>query len=217
MTHPPMAGTRPQSLGEEIASSVSHGAGFVAAVVAAPFLLVSAFSRGGHEAAIGAAVFAATVLLLYAASALYHALPGRRVKRVFRVLDHSSIFLLIAGTYTPFTLGVLRGPWGWALLGAIWTLAVAGVTAKAVMGIRFPWLSTTVYLVMGWLVVMAIGPLWERLPIGGWLLLAAGGLAYTAGVGFFAAARVRYAHFVWHLFVLAGTACHFLAVWWYSV
>jgi hemolysin III len=210
-------GGRPQSLGEEIANSVSHGVGFVAAGVAGPFLIVSAARRGGSAAAIGAGVFALTVVLLYGASTLYHALPGRRVKRVFRVLDHSAIFLLIAGTYTPFTLGVLRGAWGWSLLGAVWTLAIAGVTAKAVMGIRYPWLSTALYLAMGWLVVLAIGPLWVRLPVGGWVWLAAGGLAYTAGVAFFAAERVRYGHFVWHLFVLAGTACHFVAVWRYAV
>jgi hemolysin III len=208
---------RPQSLGEEIANGVSHGVGFVAASIAMPFLVVSAARRGGSAAAVGATVFAVTVLLLYGASTLYHALPGGRAKRVFRVLDHSAIFLLIAGTYTPFTLGVLRGGWGWALLVAIWTLALAGIAAKAVWGIRFPWLSTTVYLVMGWLVVMALGPLWARLPIGGWLWLAAGGLAYTAGVAFFAAERMRYGHFVWHLFVLAGTVCHFFAVLWYAV
>lgn len=210
-------GSRTESIGEEIANSVSHGVGLVAAIAAVPFLLASASRRGGMAAAIGAGVFATTVVLLYSASTLYHALPGRRTKRVFRVIDHSAIFLLIAGTYTPFTLGVLRGPWGWTLLGAIWSLAVAGVTAKAVMGIRYPWLSTGLYLAMGWLVVIAIGPLWLRLPLSGWLWLTAGGLAYTAGVGFFAAERVRYGHFVWHLCVLAGTVCHFLAVLWYAV
>jgi len=208
---------RSQSLGEEIANSVSHGIGLVASAVAVPFLLVSATKRGGPWAALGAGVFAATVLLLYGASTLYHALPGARTKRVFRVIDHSAIFLLIAGTYTPFTLGVLRGAWGWTLLGAVWSLAIAGVVSKAVMGIRYPWLSTTLYLAMGWLVVTAIGPLWVRLPIGGWVWLAAGGLAYTAGVAFFAAERLPYGHFVWHLFVLAGTVCHFVAVWRYAV
>ena len=210
-------GPRDETLGEEIANSISHGVGLVAACFAMPFLVASAARRGGTAAAVGATVFAATVVLLYAASMLYHALPGRRTKRVFRVIDHSAIFLLIAGTYTPFTLGVLRGGWGWTLLGAIWTLAAAGVVAKAVMGIRYPWLSTALYLTMGWLVVLAIVPLWARLPIGGWLWLAAGGMAYTAGVVFFAAERVRYAHFVWHLFVLTGTVCHFLAVLWYAV
>ena len=209
--------SRAQSLGEEIANTISHGAGLVAAVVAVPFLIVSAADRGGPAAAAGAGVFAATVVLLYLSSTLYHALPGRRTKYVFRVIDHSAIFLLIAGTYTPFTLGVLRGGWGWTLLGAIWSLAITGVVAKAVMGVRYPWLSTALYLAMGWLIVLAIGPLWLRLPIGGWLWLAAGGLAYTAGVAFFAAERLRYGHFVWHLFVLAGTVCHFLAVLWYAV
>jgi hemolysin III len=155
-------------------------------------------------------------VLLYAASILYHALPGQLTKRVFRVIDHSAIFLLLAGTYTPFTLGVLRGGWGWLLLASVRTLAVAGVVAKAVMGIRYPWLSTALYLMMGWLVILAIGPLWARLPMAGWLWLVAGGIAYTAGVAFFAAERLRYGHFVWHLFVLAGTLCHFLAVLWYA-
>jgi hemolysin III len=209
--------SRPQSTGEEIANTVSHGAGLLAALVSVPFLFGSAARRGGSTAAIGAGVFGATVVLLYLASTLYHALPGRRTKRIFRVIDHSAIFLLIAGTYTPFTLGVLRGGWGWTLLAAVWSLAAAGVTAKAVMGVRYPWLSTALYLAMGWLVVIAIQPLWLRLPISGWLWLAAGGLAYTAGVAFFAAERMPYGHFVWHLFVLAGTVCHFLAVLWYAV
>src|SRR5436190_21094422 len=141
---------RPQSLGEEIANSVTHGVGLAAALIGLPFLVASAAHRGGLQAALGASVFAVTVVLLYLASTLYHALPGARTKRVFRVIDHSAIFLLIAGTYTPFTLGVLRGGWGWALLAAIWALAILGVLSKAVFGIRFPWLSTTLYLVMGW-------------------------------------------------------------------
>jgi len=209
---------RPQSLGEEIANSVTHGVGLAAALIGLPFLVASAAHRGGLPAAVGAGVFAATVVLLYVASTLYHALPGARTKRVFRVLDHSAIFLLIAGTYTPFTLGVLRGGWGWTLLVSIWTLAILGVVSKAVMGVRYPWLSTTLYLAMGWLVLVAIGPLWMRLPLGGWMWLAAGGLAYTAGVAFFAAdERMPYGHFVWHLFVLAGTCCHVVAVWRYAV
>jgi hemolysin III len=207
---------RPQTLGEEIANSVSHGVGLLAALVAAPFLVVSAAQRGGTAAVVGASVFAATVVLLYAASTLYHALPGRRTKRVFRVLDHCAIFLLIAGTYTPFTLGVMNGGWGWLLLASIWTLAAAGIVAKVVMGIRYPSLSTALYLMMGWLVIVAIGPLWARLPMAGWLWLVAGGMAYTVGVAFFAAERLRYGHFVWHLFVLTGTVCHFLAVLWYA-
>lgn len=207
---------RVPSVGEEIANAVSHGMGLLAALVATPFLLLTAAQRGESAAVVGASVFAGTVLALYLASTLYHALPRNKAKRVFRIIDHSAIFLLIAGTYTPFTLGVLRGPWGWTLFGLVWGLAALGVTLKALAGIRRPRLSTVLYVGMGWLALIAIRPLWVRMPVAGWLWLLAGGLAYTAGVAFYAADRVRYAHFVWHMFVLAGTACHFFAVLWYA-
>jgi hemolysin III len=207
---------RPQSFGEEIANSVSHAVGLLAAAGAIPVLVASAVRRGGAADIVGASAFAATVVLLYLTSTLYHALPSNRAKRVFRVLDHSAIFLLIAGTYTPFTLGVLRGPWGWTLFGLVWGLALAGIVLKALGGVRYPILSTCLYLGMGWLVLIAVKPLWLHVPPAGLLWLLAGGIAYTAGVAFFAAARTRYTHFVWHLFVLAGTACHFIAVLWYS-
>jgi hemolysin III len=207
---------RVPSLGEEIANSVSHGVGFVAALAVTPFLVAAAARRGGSLAMVGASVFAGTVLALYLASTLYHALPRNKAKRLFQVIDHSAIFLLIAGTYTPFTLGVLRGAWGWTLLGAVWGLAVLGVTVKAVAGIRWPRLSTTLYIGMGWLAMIAIRPLWVRVPLAGWLWLIAGGVAYTAGIAFYAADRMRYGHFVWHMFVLMGTVCHFFAVLWYA-
>ena len=203
---------RAPSLGEEIANCVSHGVGLLAALVATPFLVLAAVRRGDGVAIVGASVFAGTVVVLYLASTLYHALPRNQAKRVFRVIDHSAIFLLIAGTYTPFTLGVLRGAWGWTLFGIVWGLAVLGVTLKAVGGIRYPRLSTSLYIGMGWLALIAIRPLFAHVSLAGIMWLGAGGFAYTAGVGFFAATRVRYAHFVWHLFVLAGTACHFFAV-----
>ena len=209
------AANRAPSLGEEIANSVSHGVGLLAALVAAPFLVLEA-RRGGAVAIVGASVFAGTVIVLYLASTLYHALPKNTAKRVFRVIDHSAIFLLIAGTYTPFTLGVLRGAWGWTLLGVVWGLAVLGVTLKSVAGIRYPRLSTTLYVGMGWLALIAIRPLWHLVPLAGWLWLIAGGIAYTAGIAFYAAERMRYGHLVWHLFVLIGTACHFFAVWSYA-
>jgi hemolysin III len=208
---------RVPSPGEEIANCVSHGVGFLAALVATPILVLTAARRGGLVAIVGASVFAGTVVVLYLASTLYHALPWSRAKRVFRVIDHSAIFLLIAGTYTPFTLGVLRGVWGWTLFGIVWGLAVLGVTLKSVCGIRHPRLSTTLYVGMGWLALIAIRPLWLKVPVAGWLWLIAGGLAYTAGIAFFAAERVRYGHFVWHVFVLMGTTCHFFAVLWYAV
>lgn len=216
MIAPPSGLGRPQSLGEEIANSVSHGVGLVAALAAAPFLIRHAVRSGTAAFIVGVSVFAATLVLLYLGSTLYHALPGGGAKRVFRVIEHSAIFLLIAGTYTPFTLGVLRGAWGWTLFGLVWGLAVAGVLLNAVGGVRFPRLSMLLYLGMGWLIVIAIRPLWLHVPLPGVAWLVLGGLAYTAGVPFYAARQRRYAHFVWHLFVLAGTACHLVAVRWYA-
>jgi hemolysin III len=206
----PAVRKRGQSLGEEIANSVSHGTGFLAALIALPVLVTSAM-RHGTAAVVGAAIFGATMALLYLTSTLYHALPPNRAKRVFKILDHGAIYLLIAGTYTPFTLGVLRGPWGWTIFGLIWALAVTGIILKSVGGVRHPRLSTGLYVAMGWLILAAAKPLWLAMQPWGLFWLAAGGLAYTAGVGFYAA-RLRYAHFVWHLFVLAGTACHLIAV-----
>jgi hemolysin III len=208
---------RAQTLGEEIANSISHGVGLVAALVAIPFLLVVTVRHGTVASIVGASVFAATVLLLYAASTLYHALPDPRLKALFRKLDHGAIFLLIAGTYTPFTLGALAGPWGWTLFGVVWGLAGIGIALKAGDRMAHPVASTGLYVAMGWLAVIALPQLVERIPLAGLALLAAGGIAYTVGVGFYATdSRLRYAHFVWHLFVLAGTACHFGAVLGYA-
>jgi hemolysin III len=203
---------RTQSPGEEIANSVSHGVGFLTAVSSAPVLVLSAVRHGGVARIVGASVFAATMVLLYLTSTLYHALPRNRAKRVFQVLDHAAIFLMIAGTYTPFTLGVLRGTWGWTLFGLVWGLALAGVVLTAAGGLRYPKIRTGLYLAMGWLILIAIKPLWLRVPSWGLFWLLAGGAAYTVGVVFYAAKRVRYSHFVWHLFVIMGTACHFIAV-----
>lgn len=217
MHEPASRGLPAFSLGEEIANSVSHGVGAIAAVIAAPLLIVAAARQGGTLAAMGAGVFALTIVLVYGASTIYHALPRNRAKRVFRVLDHSAIFLLIAGTYTPFTLGSLRGAWGWTLFALVWTCAACGIVLKAVAGVRYPKMTTAMYVGMGWIALIAIRPLWLRIPVSGWLWLIAGGLAYTAGVAFYASDhRVRYGHFVWHVFVLAGTTCHFLAVLWYA-
>jgi len=207
---------RPQSLGEEIANSVSHGVGLVASLVASPFLLVAAVQHRSAGNILGPSIFAGTMVLLYLTSTIYHALPGNRAKRLFQLLDQSAIFLLIAGTYTPFCVSLLGGPWGWTLFGLIWSLAAVGLGLKALGGLRYPVLCTCLYLGMGWLAVIAVRPLWLRLPLTGLLWLLAGGLAYTVGVAFFAAERMRYAHFVWHLFVIAGTACHFVAVFRYA-
>lgn len=207
---------RPQSLGEEIANSVSHGLGLLGAVAAAPILVAAAVRRGDAAGIVGASVFAATMLLMYLTSTIFHALPKCRAKRVFQILDHSAIYFLIAGTYTPFTLGVLRGDLGWALLGLVWSLAVVGTVLKALGGVRYVNLSTWTYLAMGWLVLIAAKTVWALVPTWGLFWLVAGGLSYTVGAIFFMAERIRYFHFVWHVFVVAGTACHFFAVLWYA-
>jgi hemolysin III len=203
---------RLQTRGEEILNSLSHGLGFALASIGLPVLILGAVRRESASAIVGASIFGATVVLLYLVSTVYHALPLSRLKHRFQVVDHAAIFLLIAGTYTPFTLGVLWGAWGWSLFGVVWGLAVIGIGLKAVGGVRFPFLSTSLYVGMGWLGIIACRPLWLYLPSNGWFWLLSGGVAYTAGVVFFAADRIRYLHFVWHLFVLAGTSCHFIAV-----
>ncbi len=210
-----VAPAREQSVGEEIANAVSHGVGFALSLAAAPILIVRAVGQDG-VGLIGGSVFAASMALLYLSSTLYHALPRSRAKRVFRVIEHSGIYLLIAGTYTPFTLGVLRGAWGWALLGAVWSLAVLGTLFTAWGGLKHGAASTALYVAMGWLIVAAVRPLWLHVPAPGLALLLAGGMAYTVGVAFYATKKLPFGHFVWHLFVVAGTTCHFFAVLWYA-
>ncbi len=208
---------RPQSQGEEIANSVSHGVGFVAALASAPVLITTTAKTGTSLNVVGASVFAVTMVLLYCASTLYHVASREKVKALLRKVDHGAIFLLIAGTYTPFTLGPLSGPVGWTLFAVIWSLALIGVTLKAFDRIEHPVASLGLYLVMGWLCVIVIEPLLQRVPLPGLLLLGAGGLSYMAGVAFFTLdSRLRYGHFIWHLFVLAGTGCHFFAVLGYA-
>jgi hemolysin III len=203
---------REQSLGEEIANSISHGIGFLGAVAVTPVLIVIAVPSGA-AAVVGTSIFGATMMVLYLVSCLYHAFPQNRAKRLFQIFDHGAIFLLIAGTYTPFTLGVLKGAWGWSLFGVVWGLAVCGVVLKSVGGPRSGKLSTGLYLVMGWLAVVAAKPLYTNMSAGGLIWLLAGGVMYSGGVFFFAMDhRIRYSHFIWHLFVLAGTACHVVAV-----
>lgn len=208
---------REQSVGEEIANSISHGVGLIMALVATPFLIMHAMQHADTALVVGASLFAATMVLLYLSSTLYHALPRGKAKRVFKIIEHSAIYLLIAGTYTPFTLGVLRGPWGWTLFGIIWGLAVIGVILKAFDKMRNPIISTSLYLLMGWLILIAVYPLYTRISVSGLLWLVAGGLAYTIGVFFFATdSRLQYGHFIWHLFVMVGTACHYVAILWYA-
>jgi hemolysin III len=203
---------RPQSLGEEIANAVSHGVGFLGAVAITPILIVKAIPSGA-AGIVGASIFGATMMFLYLASTLYHAFPQNRAKRLFRLFDHGGIFLLIAGTYTPFTLTTLPNPWGWSLFGIVWGLASFGLILKSTQGARSSKLSTFLYLGMGWLAVIAAKPLWDNLPGWGIFWLVAGGVMYSAGVIFFIQDhKIRYTHFIWHLFVMAGTACHVVAV-----
>ena len=201
---------------EEIANSISHGLGLVLALVAVPVLVLSAMRAGDVRFLIGVIVFGATMVLLYLASTLYHSTTHEAAKYWFRLFDHTAIFLLIAGTYTPFALGVLRGPWGWSMLAAVWTLAIVGITLKIIVRTRHSRISIVLYVLMGWLAVVATKPILELIPVPGILLILAGGIAYTGGLAFFAAHRIRYNHFIWHLFVIAGTGCHYFAVLWYA-
>lgn len=213
----PVKFSREQSRSEEIANSLSHGAGIVAALVGVPILLIDAARHGDTAFLVGTSLFSASILLLYSSSTIYHALPAGKAKRIFRLLDHCLIYLLIAGTYTPFTLGVLRGAWGWTLFGVIWGLASVGVALRVTGRAVKPAFSTVLYLLMGWVIVIALEPLVARVPTAGLLWLLAGGLFYTAGVLFFAiGSTLRYGHLIWHCFVLAGTACHYFAVLWYA-
>ena len=202
---------RPQSLGEEIANSVSHGAALLAAIAALPFLSAAA-RHAGVASVVSAGVFGATMVLLYLASTLYHALPAGRAKRWFHRLDHAAIYIFIAGSYTPFALGALRGGWGWTIFGIVWGLAALGVTVKLFNRLRHPLWSTGLYVAIGWVVLIAVVPLVKRMPVAALAWLVAGGLAYTLGaVVYLFDSRLRYSHFAWHVFVIGGSACHVLA------
>jgi hemolysin III len=208
---------RPQSTGEEIANAVSHGIGLLLAIVALPLLVHGAALRGRGADTVAASLYAATMIVLYAVSTLYHALPAGAAKRWFNRFDHAAIYLFIAGSYMPFLLGVLRGPWGWSLFGVVWAAAAVGVAAKLLNRLRHPLWSTGLYVAMGWVAVVATAPMLERMAPAGLAWLVAGGLCYTLGaVVFLFDGRLRYAHFVWHLFVMAGSACHFFAALWHA-
>lgn len=207
-----------QSLGEEIANSVSHGIGLLLAGVGAVLLIRHTLppSHGAHFVGIG--VFGLCMMAVYTTSMLYHAFPHHgRGKRFFLLLDHLAIYLLIAGTYTPFALGVLHAPWGSMLLGLVWAMALLGITLKIAYGPRALKFSTGLYVAMGWSGLLFAGPFYDALPAAGLEWILAGGAAYTLGVPFFLLeGRMRYSHLIWHLFVMAGTACHFVAVWQYA-
>ena len=200
------------SLGEEIANSITHGLGAALSVAGLTVLVLLASLYGDVWQVVAFSIYGSTLIVLYLASTLYHSLQNPRAKRVFRVIDHAAIFLLIAGTYTPFLLISMRGVWGWTLLGLVWGLALLGVGFKIFFTHRFPVGSTLAYVLMGWLGVIAWKEAVTHIPAGGLVWLGLGGVAYTVGVVFYAWKRLPYNHAIWHVFVLAGSICHYLAV-----
>ncbi|GIO10468.1 hemolysin III [Cohnella xylanilytica] len=207
-----MANTYVYSRREEVANAVTHGIGALLSVAALTLLVVYASLKGTAWHVTSFTIYGATMLMLYTASTLVHSFREGKIKDLFETLDHSCIYLFIAGTYTPIMLTVLRGPLGWSLFGIVWGIAVAGVVFKAFFTKRFLFLSTLFYVLMGWMVVFAWGPLQEALQPGGLRLLVAGGILYTLGSVFYVWRAFRYHHAVWHVFVVAGSACHFFAI-----
>lgn len=205
------------SLAEEIANSITHGIGIVLAIAGLAVLTAFATLHGDAWHVVACSIFGATLIVQYTTSTLYHSIHAEKVKPVLRALDHSAIFLLIAGTYTPFTLVNLRGPWGWSLFAAIWAIGLAGIILRLVLKGRLHGLVVALYIAMGWAAVIAIRPMLQHVGLGGLLLLAGGGLAYTAGVGFYKWRRLPYNHAIWHGFVLVGSCLHFFAVLLYVI
>jgi hemolysin III len=204
-----------QSLIEELANGITHGIGLALSVVGLAILVVLSILKGSAWHIAGCTTFGVTLVMLYTASTLYHSLRTPHLKRVLKILDHAAIYLLIAGTYTPFTLVNLRGFWGWTLFGLVWSLSVFGILWKLFHVDRFQVVSTLIYVVMGWVVIIAIKPVLAAVPPSGILWLLAGGLFYTVGVLFFAWKRIPYNHAIWHVFVMAGSICHYFAVLFY--
>ena len=203
---------RTVSTGEEIANAITHGIGALLAVAALVVLIVMAAIHGSVWHIVSFSIFGATLVLLYFASTLYHSLTHAKAKRVFHKFDHISIYLLIAGTYTPFCLTALRGWIGWTVLGVVWSCAILGAVLKAIsVGKRIK-LSTVLYILMGWVILVAIQPLYKAMPFNGFLFLVAGGISYTIGTIFFIRNQVKYNHSVWHVFVLGGSVLHFFSV-----
>ena len=203
------------SLREEIANSVIHGIGAALSVAGLTLLVAFAIPKGDPWRTASVSIYGATAVLLFLCSTLYHSFQNPRVKHIFKIADHSAIFLFIAGSYTPFTLVSLRGTWGWTLFGLIWTFALAGVAFKLFFVYRYKIFSTLAYVLMGWLCVIAIKPILAAVATGGLILMAAGGLLYTAGVPFYACKRIPYNHAIWHVFVLAASICHYFAIYFY--
>jgi len=205
------------TIGEEVASSVIHGIGFILGILELSLLVVFSSANGDPWMIVSCSIFGATIVLMYAMSTLYHSFQGSKVKHLFKIFDHSSIFFLIAGTYTPFTLVYLRGPWGWSMFGFVWITTILGTVFKSLAVKKLKVLSTIAYVVMGWVVVIAIRELILRVPSGGLIFLLLGGLMYTLGVPFYALKRIPFNHAIWHLFVLAGTTFHFLSIFLYVI
>lgn len=199
-------------LREEIANVVTHGAGLLMAIAAVPVLVVLGALRGDALHVASFAVYGATLILVYLSSTLYHAFKEPKMRRVFRILDHAAIYLMIAGTYTPFMLISLNEPWGWTILALVWTLAAVGCAAKILEIEGFKKYSTAFYLAMGWLVVIALEPVLAAVPLAGLVWLAVGGVLYTGGVIFFLWETLPFNHAIWHLFVIAGSVCHYIAI-----
>jgi hemolysin III len=200
---------------EEVANSLTHGLGLALSLIGFAVLVFLAGSKGSAWQVVGCTVYGATLVLLYTASTLYHSARSLRLKRVLKIVDHSAIYLLIAGTYTPFTLVNLRGSWGWTLFGLVWGLSLLGILFKIFFVEHFKIASTALYVIMGWLAVIAIKPVLHAVPSHGIFWILAGGVCYTVGVLFLAWRRLPYAHTVWHVFVLAGSVCHYFAVLFY--
>ncbi|HEX5705786.1 MAG TPA: hemolysin III family protein [Pyrinomonadaceae bacterium] len=202
---------------EEMANCATHGVGLVLSLVGLVVLVTLAATRGGALHLASCVVYGASLVALYLSSTLYHGARTPRAKDIFRLFDHCCIYLLIAGTYTPFTLVTLRGAWGWTLFGLVWTFAAVGITCRLLFGERYRVVAVASYVMMGWLAVIAVKPIFEIVPVGALVWIAAGGLAYTAGVFFFACKRVPHNHAIWHVFVLCGSVCHYLAVMLYVI
>lgn len=200
------------SLGEEIANSITHGIGAGLSIAGLTLLVALAVMNGNIYQIVSFSIYGATLTILYLASTLYHSFQQPRVKRIFRIFDHAAIFLLIAGTYTPFLLVGVRGTIGWTLLVVVWGLALLGVGFKALFINRFQKLSVLAYILMGWLSVIAAKEMLANIPLGGLIWLAAGGAIYTIGIIFYALKKYRYTHTVWHVFVLGGSICHYFAI-----
>lgn len=204
--------------GEEIANAVTHGLAALMSIAGLAVLVGFAVAFSGlPRVIVGVSVFGASMIFLYTASTLYHAIPNKRAKKVLQVLDHSMIYVLIAGSYTPFCLITLNGLIGWILLGAVWSIAIAGVSLQHILMKSSDWINCLLYLAMGWLAIFVIEPLMEQLGTGGLWLLVGGGLAYSLGVIFYIWERLPYSHAIWHVFVFVGTALQFFSILLYVI